>query len=309
MESCGQDDAFCADKEKDDTCCVGSNETNPHYKCDEDTGSCKKFTFCGVSSYDCAEENQICTTCTTPFKTNPWWICVSGICVKHSYCGFTVDVGCVDREGQPCGEICQLDPDCDWCWPACVCFEGLCSFTPIVIDVNGNGFNLTDAANGVDFDFVGNGTLIRSAWTASNSDDAWLVLDRNGNGTIDNGLELFGAGTAQPFPIQGTQRNGFLALAEFDQIINGGNRDGQIDRRDFIFSALQLWQDVNHNGVSEPQELRSLQDVGLVTIELNYKLSRRRDQHGNHFMYRAKVKDTRDEHVGRWAWDVILRRQ
>lgn len=205
-------------------------------------------------------------------------------------------------------ELCFYDTDCDWCWPGCVCFEGVCSFTPILIDVSGDGFDLTNAATGVLFDFQGNGFLLRTAWTARESDDAWLALDRDGNGAIDNGKELFGSVTPQPTPPPGEQRNGFLALAVFDTPAEGGNRDGQIDGRDSVFSSLRLWQDINHNGASESTELRNLPDTGLVVLDLDYKESRRTDQHGNHFKYRAKVKDSRGAQLGRWAWDVILTR-
>jgi hypothetical protein len=98
----------------------------------------------------------------------------------------------------------------------------------------------------VHFDHDSNGFAERSGWIKG--DDGLLVLDRNGNGTIDNGSELFGDHTA--LAAGGSARNGFLALADFDN-----NHDGAIDAQDAVYTQLRVWQDKNANGRMDDGEV------------------------------------------------------
>jgi hypothetical protein len=190
-----------------------------------------------------------------------------------------------------------------WNEPTCQCV-GYPS--PVLVDTAGDGFRLTGASDGVRFDLDSDGVPERVAWTRAASDDAWLALDRDGDGAITNGRELFGDFTPQPAPPPGRERNGFLALAEFDRPGAGGNGDGSIDGRDAVFTRLRLWRDANHDGVSGPAELYALPSLGLVRLHLDYKESKRVDAYGNQFRYRAKVDDAKGGKVNRWAWDVFL---
>lgn len=215
----------------------------------------------------------------------------------------------------PFAQVCQQDspPPCELI-PE-LCENGIWSFewcgcvpynTPIVVDVAGDGFDLTSSAAGVSFNLNNIGGSEQLAWTNAGSDDAWLVLDRNGNGTIDNGTELFGDITPQPEPVSGEKKNGFRALAEYDKPQHAGNGDGRIGPIDAIYSRLRLWRDTNHNGISEGDELHTLAELKLTSIELGYRESKKTDVHGNQFRYRAKVTNVQGQQLGRWAWDVIL---
>jgi hypothetical protein len=207
-----------------------------------------------------------------------------------------------DGETGCCGgqEICSGRMVCD---PStCGCTYG----SPIIVDTTGHGFHLTSAENGVTFDILGSGRPIKIAWTEAGSGNAFLALDRNHDGKIDNGTELFGNHTAQP-PSSGP--NGYLALEEFDKPENGGNGDGLIDQRDAVFSHLLLWIDTNHDGVSQPEELHTLPELGVFSISLHYRELPYTDAYGNWFHYCAALNpnpidgESRD---GRWTYDVFF---
>lgn len=236
------------------------------------------------------------SNCTTPI----FGVCPVGTSPNGSgLCCFSILPNCNTTFASRCMRF-----GGDYDFTSCTCLGcDTCGGSPIVVDVNGDGIALTAAAGGVDFDLNGNGTRDRLGWTTAGSDDAWLAFDRNGNGTIDTGSELFGDFTPQP---PSANKNGFLALAEFDKTANGGNGDGLIDNRDSVFTSLRLWQDTNHNGVSEPEELHPLESLNVKAFELEFKESKRVDQFGNEFKYRAKVRDTAEGKVARWAWDVFL---
>jgi hypothetical protein len=59
--------------------------------------------------------------------------------------------------------------------------------------------------------------------------------------------------------------------------------------------------------ISESSELHKFNDFGLKILFLDFKLSKKTDEYGNEFKYRAKVKDTKDAQLGRWAWNVLAR--
>lgn len=196
-----------------------------------------------------------------------------------------------------------------WDYESCQCIPGA---SPIVIDLGDAGIRLTSAERGVRFDIKAGGQPVQVAWTQRGSQDAFLVLDRNENGMIDDGSELFGNYTVQPDnPPFGVLPNGFLALSVFDKASAGGNGDEAITSADAIFDSLRLWVDVSHDGVSQPQELRELSERGVSSISLRYTNGRRRDEHGNVFLYRSRVEIERDPSdtqppQERWAVDVFL---
>lgn len=293
-----------------------SNPPTNSSQCD-DIGMFWNFTSSG-----CQDDPPTQIVCE---GVEAFWNFTSGACVNApaiGMCGGGADwgnyisTGCWTGLGLFGGSLCdrssQFKSKCmmygDYSAQYCVCTGcDTCGGSPILVDVPG-GFKLTDVDHGVRFDLNGNGTPDRLSWTSPTSTAAWLVLDRNRNGYINNGRELFGDFTFQSEPTAaGVEKNGFRALAEWDKAENGGNNDAVITQADDVFSKLRLWRDSNQNGITDPGELRGLWEFGIAKISLDYRESRHRDQFGNEFRYRAKVSGEKDTDLGRWAYDVYLK--
>jgi hypothetical protein len=104
-----------------------------------------------------------------------------------------------------------------------------------------------------------------------------------------------------------TPPNGFKALAVYDLPANGGNGDGVIDKKDAVFSKLLVWVDFNHNGVSDPGELLTMEQAGIQSISLKYADSEWTDAYGNRFRYRSQITFSRSiPATDRYVYDVVL---
>lgn len=191
------------------------------------------------------------------------------------------------------------------CSGICNSYEGnVCSdnYSPILMDLRSNAvdYGLTSASEGVLFDIDGDGDLDPVAWTTSDAPVAFLVLDRNGNGSVDSGQELFGMAT--PAAGGGRYANGFDALRELDN-----NGDGRVDALDPLYGSLRLWIDANHNGQSDPGELLSLREVGVMTIGTDYRTNRHVDRYGNRYTLEGVATVSKNGHDhDRRVFDVFL---
>ena len=130
---------------------------------------------------------------------------------------------------------------------------------PLSFDLDGDGIETIgiDTANPILFDHGGSGVRAATGWLLA--DDAFLALDRNGNGSIDSGRELFGDSTLLP---DGSEAiDGFAALAAEDT-----NADGRVDAQDAHFASLRLWRDLDQDGISDAGELQTLTEAGIASI-------------------------------------------
>ncbi|MDU4982535.1 MAG: hypothetical protein E6258_08080, partial [Campylobacter ureolyticus] len=148
--------------------------------------------------------------------------------------------------------------------------------SPIIIDLNKNGITSTKLNNTIYFDHDNNNFKEATSWI--DKGDAFLALDKNSNGLIDNGNELFGNHTISNTRFKYTNNkatNGYEALKAYD--LNG---DNIIDSKDEIYDKLLLWKDSNQNAITDKGELIKLKDSGIVSIDLNYK-NTNTDEKGN----------------------------
>jgi hypothetical protein len=179
--------------------------------------------------------------------------------------------------------------------------------SPIIINFGQGTLTLTDPD--VWFDLRGTGQRLLLSWPSPGSDQGFLVFDRDRNGLIESGLELFGDVTPLSWASSGPRaHHGFEALAFFDMPENGGNGDGWINANDLVHNHLQIWIDSNHDGVSQQGELQSLGNVGILAISVVASQDARRDPVGNVYRYRAPVLLVNENGatVHRFAYDVYL---
>ena len=197
------------------------------------------------------------------------------------------EFGCPPGYTESCQGDQQPDPEnCNCC----------VNYTPVVVDMGSDALQFSSAEAGVLFPINDLGSILRVAWPLS-PHTAFLALDRNSDGGINNGAELFGNTTrlrnGAPAP------NGFAALAEFD-----ADGNGRIDSTDWVYGQLRLWQDANRDGVSQPDELIPLADAGLISLEVLPRTSERQDRWGNRFTLRAKAQFSSAPNA-RFAYDVF----
>lgn len=169
--------------------------------------------------------------------------------------------------------------------------------SPILVNLSDGPWRLSTSDDPVLFDVDADGTAERITWTGRGEPLAFLALDRNSNGVVDDGAELFGTGT--PLTSGSRAPNGFEALKELDT-----NHDGVIDPRDRVWRDLLLWTDVNHDGKSQSGELHPVAQSRIAVLHTAYQEVGRHDPASNAFRYMSLLAI---EHGQRTYYDVYFR--
>ncbi len=228
------------------------------------------------------------------------------------------------QQAPRCNQWAYGPPDSEF-WDLCDCFCGGggstpiggcilppgcpgpgCPMTPILIDLQGNGLKLSGPNPPISFDFDADGIQDHTSWTRPQTKDGFLVIDRDRNGRIDTGKEMFGNMTAMLLDAS-TPENGFHPLAELDDPLLGGNNDGLISASDQAFSLLRVWIDKNRDTTSQSEELLTMTEAGVESISLGYRLNEHVDQWGNQFSWEADVVLV--DGKSSLATDVVFARQ
>lgn len=237
--------------------------------------------------YNCAEKEGFTKFCL-PRGAGPYYLCKLKDDQYTGPCSWT--------QTRPCDGWCAWEPNQAGCGscddsPSCCsnCFGtwdpnlmNCDTGSPLLVKLSRrDSYRLTSVEDGVDFDISARGRVSRVAWTPAGSDLGFVVLDRNGNGIIDDGSELFGTETA----LRNGKRapNGFVALYDLDG--GFGVTDMKIDRSDVAYSQLRIWVDENHNGFSESDELLTLAQAGIISLPFEYRETPRADENGNKYKY------------------------
>lgn len=181
-----------------------------------------------------------------------------------------------------------------------------CNASPIIIDAYGEGFHLTDVADGVTFHVLKEDAPTRMSWTNPQYRNGWLALPHDGQ--VTSLADLFGNLSPQP---PSKTPNGYKALAYFAYRQGCGTyaeplRTLSATNCPAAWQKLRLWIDANHNAVSEAKELHTLDEIGIREISLEYRESPLIDPYGNQFRYVSGIVDKEGAKANR-CYDVFLK--
>lgn len=218
--------------------------------------------------------------------------------VNHECQYFVMDDDC--NPDYLCDEIVNPLEFCDAYW---TCMTGC----PLMLDLDSNGFRFGGPESAIRFDLYGDGDPDHLQWVVPGEDDAFLFMDLNGNGIVDDGTELFGNGTRLILENRSASPNGFVALAQFDDPGLGGNDDGEISPSDEIWETLALWLDGNANSQCEPNEVIRIDSVGLESIAFVPRESDLVDIHGNALRFFSSAYGADERHIA--VVDVFFKRK
>jgi len=266
--------------------CPACNNPPPPSGCQSDA-DCASGQSCDIASGVCQTSGN--QTCYQNSDCSPGCTCISGSCDCSGSNG-SGGSGCVGDYQCGTGEYCNTSVYPAECEPAIA--------DPIIVDLSGQGFPMTNLANGVLFNFFSRG-LVKVSWTQFGANVGWLALPQGG--VVANGSELFGNYTAQPNPYPKAP-SGFRALAVLDT-----NHDGVINSKDPAWPQLRLWVDSNHDGISQPSEILTMAQAGLTAISTHWSDAHFTDPYGNQFHNRVEVLFNGGTNKNdRYAYDVTL---